>query len=105
MSTSTIELLSTDELIAAVDDLNIEPADTNEERQAARLAYRAAVANYEVQWQEWLRTTYLPSAPNAVHEGVFDYAWREGHASGYSDVEGIYIDLAALANTVHTSWV
>lgn len=104
MTTSTIELLSTDELIAAVADLNIEQADTREGRIEASRAYWAAVSNLEVQWQEWLRTQYLPQAPQAVHTKVFNLAWSENHGDGWSSVESLYIDLADLVNEAHANW-
>lgn len=105
MTAKTIELLSTDELIASVSDLNIDEADTREGRQAANNGYRAAIGNLEGQWQEWLRKTYLLSAPAVVHTAIFDYAWAEGHADGYSAVETHYSDLADIARTVRLNWI
>jgi hypothetical protein len=104
MTTNEIEQLSTDELIASINDLVNEGGDTREARLEAARAYRAAVSNLEIQWQQWLHAQYLPEESAKVHSKVFNLAWSENHGDGWGSVESLYIDLAELIKSVRADW-
>lgn len=83
--------------------------DTNEliERTAAlvfgepgpqRQAYRDQTRELEAQWRAWLADEYASALPEAAQQAIWDYAWDQGHASGYNEVEMHYSDVAAIAN-------
>lgn len=63
-----------------------------------RQAYREQTRELESQWRAWLASEYAPEVPEAAQEAIWNYAWEEGHASGYDEVEMHYRDLADIAN-------
>ena len=68
-----------------------------EERQA----YRAAVAELEAEWREWLFQEHADDMSTEAAQVVFARAWEEGHASGYSEVEMHFVDLIGLVREVN----
>lgn len=68
-------------------------------------AYAAAVAEIDAEFQEALAAEYLgdiaESRIEAIANGVYALAYENGHASGRSEVENQYIELADLANLVY----
>lgn len=75
----------------------------------ARLAYREKVNDIRGDFAKDLAEEYLPDVADNYSEqipkAVFAKAWEQGHASGFSDVENHYIDLADLVNLVITETI
>jgi len=64
-----------------------------------RREYRSAVAEIGREFRFYLESTYMPSdTPDKVLNGVFDYAWGNGHSSGHHEVESIYEEIAGLVS-------
>lgn len=48
-----------------------------------------------------LAEKHLPGLPERVTDKVFEYAWEEGHASGWNEVEYVYQEVAAIAEVAY----
>lgn len=70
------------------------------ETVAERQTYRAQVRELETQWQEWLNEEYAPFLSSQSANEIYARAWEDGHASGYSEVESIYVDLASIVQRI-----
>lgn len=58
----------------------------------------------EAVFQAELAATYLVAAvPANVADATYGYAYQQGHAGGYADIEIHYVDVAALVNLAATS--
>lgn len=87
-------MLSTVDLHNATSSLTY--GDTVTERQN----YRAQVRDLETQWQEWLHEEYASFLSSQSANEIYVQAWENGHASGYSEVESIYVDLASFVQRI-----
>ncbi len=65
-----------------------------------RATRRLALHRIETQFQNSLAARYLPNIPNIIREKTFTTACELGHASGYSEVEMYYEELAKLVRFV-----
>lgn len=64
--------------------------------RANKWAYREQVTAVDKEFKAALAKEYLPDYPEAATNHVWNMAWDMGHASGYSEVENYYMDLAIL---------
>lgn len=91
-------MLDTQELTAAVAELDIRLP--YKARDAVRYRERAGeTARLQGEWAAWLKDEYLPFASAEGAAAVYRYAWEQGHASGYGEVESVYRDLADIVAT------
>lgn len=65
-----------------------------------RAAYEKREAEIKGEFEAELADEYLSGYPKNVADAVFNRAWANGHASGYQDVEGHYMELAELVEIV-----
>jgi hypothetical protein len=72
-----------------------ETAETKEEKTEARIEYWKAIHQAQKQFQADLEEEF-GTGNYAKKDEVFDYAWSEGHSSGYYDVYHKYADLVDL---------
>jgi len=68
-------------------------------------AYNAAVAEIDAEYRDALAAEYLgdiaESRIEPIADAVYSLAYENGHASGRSEIEGQYSELADLANLVY----
>ena len=103
-------LVAAEEALATFEATPILPAEAADATRMLRDLKRAVssreslVARFEqslrdAEFGERLAADYLyDGADEKQREAVFDYAWRESHSSGYSQVEDTYEEIAALVN-------
>lgn len=68
------------------------------EIKAMREAYDATEARVNEGFRADLANEYLANPKNVREHILWDKAWRDGHAHGYSNIESIYSDLCELIN-------
>jgi len=91
-------MLTTEALTRAVNALHYPTRSpefpTPEALAKGREAYRAETKRLEREWQAWLADEYAPSGLTEDQaKKIFEKAWEDGHAHGYSEVENYYISL------------
>jgi len=63
-----------------------------------RTERRNPTAEEHAAWHAWLRAEGgTEDLPDELHDKIFDLAWENGHANGYSEVEIHYVEYAELA--------
>lgn len=67
-----------------------------EDRPAALREYRAAQDAVTSEFRAYLENTYPHFHSDQILQKLWDAAWSNGHASGYSEVEGHYSEYADL---------
>lgn len=78
--------LSTDEIKEAVRALDY--------KALGRVAYGEKVREMERQWREYLHEAHFPAGTtDEQFMAVYRYAWQEGHAYGYGEVESHLIEM------------
>lgn len=101
--------MDTSQLIAAKNKLykftenyNLPPADVAKYVAKCAKAH-ATLAEYELQWKEWLRDSYGEGFTEAQHQLVFHKAWDLGIRFGYQEVESAYTELKSFLTDFNAS--
>jgi hypothetical protein len=65
--------------------------------------YRTEKAAAEEQWAEWLHVTHANEFTTGQARVIYEKAWEDGHAFGYSEVEIHYQDLVDLIRRIQAA--
>jgi len=61
---------------------------------------RSGYANFKRDCYLYMQEKFPENLDSKIFQELFDYAWNESHASGYSEVLSLFSDLVTLARFV-----